>query len=421
MNQITLFASSPAFIPVAVGWTSSLSIELHRLGMIGAAWQAEALESRIAELADDLDAAERAREQAGEEGFDEGRRDRDAEVNDLEKRLDQAQKAAKAFDDELAVRLLQIDDLQAQLAATEKSQRVQQEELIRLALEVQALEKHAASAVEVETIDYSAAPLPTDPDTGEALPSLDFTARGAIPEAVAPVEPQPEPVTPAPTPAAPAADSASPEAMPQPWFDDAKIGGWSVATYRRKHVGTSAILVDSDESIGYQLFIHPEANWICGFVGLCKKPFASGTYTPDRQQAWTDAIERARAKELNRREKDRARRAERAEQPHELAVGDVLRAMWGYDQTNVDYYEVTRLIGKSMVEVREIGALSENTGDMQGDCAPSPGHYIGEPQRCRPSGRSVRIDSVRTASKIEPKAVIAGKPIYGASHWTAYH
>ena len=28
-----------------------------------------------------------------------------------------------------------------------------------------------------------------------------------------------------------------------------------------------------------------------------------------------------------------------------LKVGDVLRSSWGYDQTNVDYYEVVELVG----------------------------------------------------------------------------
>lgn len=42
--------------------------------------------------------------------------------------------------------------------------------------------------------------------------------------------------------------------------------------------------------------------------------------------------------------------------PHELKVGDVLRASWGYDQTNIDYYQVLRVIGKSMVEIQEIAS-----------------------------------------------------------------
>lgn len=112
--------------------------------------------------------------------------------------------------------------------------------------------------------------------------------------------------------------------------------------------------------------------------------------------------------------------AERATKGHTLNVGDVLRAMWGYEQTNVDYYEVTRLIGRTMVEVREIAAQSRHAGDMSGECVPQPGHYIGEARRCRPSGAAVRIDGSIHASRIEPVAVVAGKPVYAVSRWTAY-
>lgn len=36
-------------------------------------------------------------------------------------------------------------------------------------------------------------------------------------------------------------------------------------------------------------------------------------------------------------------------------VGDILRCSWGYDQTNVDYYQVVALVGVSSVRIRKIG------------------------------------------------------------------
>lgn len=41
---------------------------------------------------------------------------------------------------------------------------------------------------------------------------------------------------------------------------------------------------------------------------------------------------------------------------HTVKVGDIFGASWGYDQTNVNYYQVTKLVGKSTVEIREIKA-----------------------------------------------------------------
>lgn len=107
---------------------------------------------------------------------------------------------------------------------------------------------------------------------------------------------------------------------------------------------------------------------------------------------------------------------------HKLQVGDVLRSSWGYDQTNIDYYEVTRLIGRSMVEIRKIAAESVGDGYMTGQCVPTPGRYIGEPMKKAVSdydGQSVRISSYASAHKIEPTTA-GGVKCYPVDHWTAY-
>jgi hypothetical protein len=103
-----------------------------------------------------------------------------------------------------------------------------------------------------------------------------------------------------------------------------------------------------------------------------------------------------------------------------LKVGDVLRAVWGYEQTNVDYYMVTKLIGKTMVEISEIGSQRERTDQLQGISIPDKTRIIGKPMRRRAKGDSVKICDVRRATKITPKQV-ACTEIYSADHWTAYH
>lgn len=126
----------------------------------------------------------------------------------------------------------------------------------------------------------------------------------------------------------------------------------------------------------------------------------------------------ARAREQAERKAEQA--AKRAA-GHKLQVGDVLRSSWGYDQTNIDFYEVTKLIGKRMVEIRELSQEREATEWAQGKCVPVPGAYIGEPMRktVSDSGDSVRIASYAGAYKIEP-TMVAGVKVYPVSHWTAY-
>jgi hypothetical protein len=111
----------------------------------------------------------------------------------------------------------------------------------------------------------------------------------------------------------------------------------------------------------------------------------------------------------------------RREKPRALDVGDVLRSSWGYDQTNIDYYQVTALIGSSMVEIREIAQDTEATGSMSGRCVPVPGRFIGEPMRKRADGESVKIASYAWAYKLEPTQPAPGVRVYESSHFSNDH
>lgn len=136
---------------------------------------------------------------------------------------------------------------------------------------------------------------------------------------------------------------------------------------------------------------------------------------------WAGEYMASKQAKLDRKVQECAEKKAKRAEGHKLAVGDVLRCSWGYEQTNIDYYEVTRLVGARMVEIREIGAQSESDGYMTGDCTPCPGHYIGEPMRkaVSTSGDSVRIASYASAYKIEPLTV-AGVKVFAPDHWTAY-
>jgi hypothetical protein len=93
--------------------------------------------------------------------------------------------------------------------------------------------------------------------------------------------------------------------------------------------------------------------------------------------------------------------------PHSLTVGAILHTSWGYDQTNVEFFEVTRIVGPHTVELRELAQERSESGFMCGRCKPIPGNYLspryegddrGVPivRRARADG-SVKIDDVRNA------------------------
>lgn len=120
------------------------------------------------------------------------------------------------------------------------------------------------------------------------------------------------------------------------------------------------------------------------------------------------------------------RRGNRAAHRHALQIGDVLVASWGYDQTNIDYYEVTRR-SDSCVWVREIGAQRKETASMVGDCVPVPGSFKGPEKRrlvvpTNTTGNAtdcIRIASYAWAYPVKSH-VVGGVKIFEPSHWTAY-
>lgn len=61
---------------------------------------------------------------------------------------------------------------------------------------------------------------------------------------------------------------------------------------------------------------------------------------------------------------------------HTLIVGDILNSSWGYEQTNVTFYQVTR-VTKSSVELGVIKSAENYDGQsMTGTKTPLPGEFV---------------------------------------------
>lgn len=66
-----------------------------------------------------------------------------------------------------------------------------------------------------------------------------------------------------------------------------------------------------------------------------------------------------------------------AEPPTPVKVGDIFRNSWGYDQTNVDYYQAVRVTAQS-VYLRAIASeqVPNTGGHMSCDVRPVPGKFL---------------------------------------------
>lgn len=168
----------------------------------------------------------------------------------------------------------------------------------------------------------------------------------------------------------------------------------------------------------------PVLGGLC-FVGKAVKPTWFYRFKTAEQR--TKQVEQTFANVQARADYKAQKKAQKAEAMKNpgVQVGDVFRCSWGYDQTNIDYYQVLSVSGKSAMVCR-IGSQSQDTAWLQGESVPNLGAFIGKPMRKLIQKYSVdsepyiTISSFETAYKMKPIAIVADKPIFESSHWTAY-
>lgn len=131
-----------------------------------------------------------------------------------------------------------------------------------------------------------------------------------------------------------------------------------------------------------------------GFAGKAAKPAFHYRHRSEHERAEYIAGFIAGRKDAA---EARAKRQAERKAPHTLKVGDILVSSWGYDQTNIDFYQVTRVPGANTVEIREIGCTSTRENfhcSMSASKIAAPDQFIGEPMLKRVSaGNCVRIAS----------------------------
>lgn len=197
-------------------------------------------------------------------------------------------------------------------------------------------------------------------------------------------------------------------------------------TTTERYVPQGYELSYNDSDLGIQIYFNDKTGCygLC-YIGKAKKPSWHYRFKSAEQRSQEVARTFKRVQEIAEFKADRKAKKAEASANHGVKVNDVFRSSWGYDQTNIDYYQVIAVTGKTAT-IRKIAQLSENTEYLQGNCVPAVNQFIGEPKKkliqkySTDSSAFVKINSFSNAYKIEPVAVIAGKPIYESSHWTAY-
>lgn len=140
---------------------------------------------------------------------------------------------------------------------------------------------------------------------------------------------------------------------------------------------------------------------LMAYQGRQSKPAIWVRYrtTERREKAAQDFLESRRAHKV---------RKAKANAPHKLEEGHMLVCSWGYDQTNVDFYQVTRVVGPHTVEVRKVrSTMVEGDNSFAGKVIPVFHAFTGEPQTHRvSSGDRITLTSYSSAS------LWNGRPMY---------
>lgn len=129
-----------------------------------------------------------------------------------------------------------------------------------------------------------------------------------------------------------------------------------------------------------------------------------------------------KARELEIKERREARAREKKEARANLVnpfkVGDIFYTSWGYDQTNVDWFECIATTDKT-VTLREIGSERTETSYMSGRCTPRKGAFLKDAE-------PIRVTLKVSVHNGEPHVYLPARhgsyyPWDGSSkHWSSY-
>lgn len=194
-----------------------------------------------------------------------------------------------------------------------------------------------------------------------------------------------------------------------------------------RYVPHNYSLMAKDERFGFEVY---GGQYNGKFYAICyrgKAVKSAWHYSFRTEEALRKQIEDTLRGEMDAADRKEKRKAEQraANASHDAKPGDIFRSSWGYDQTNIDYYQIVAISGQ-MATLSRIGAMSEETGFMSGESVPCPDHFIGKQFRRRIQKMTIesepffRVNSCANAYRMKPLAMVGNKPVFESSNWTAY-
>lgn len=179
------------------------------------------------------------------------------------------------------------------------------------------------------------------------------------------------------------------------------------------------VLEQANEALGIEIWVGPTGLTVMGFKGRSiKSAFYIRFNSIESKTSYvTNFVDRIVKQAQENAEMKAARKAK----ARDLQVGDVLVSSWGYEQTNVDYFQVIELVGKASVKLQQIAKEKnyESRGDS-GYCVPVLNTFCGEPfVKKVTDGTRVTLTSYSSATKKECIST-NGVKVFKPDFWSSY-
>lgn len=157
------------------------------------------------------------------------------------------------------------------------------------------------------------------------------------------------------------------------------------------------------------------------YKAKAKKPFMNYRYkTVERlKMAVTENINSCNQRLERKQNQKEVEKESIAKFRQELEVGTILSTCWGYEQTNVEFYQVVSKKG-AFCELREIAKRSHDTAYMQTEVSPKPNSFTGEVIRKKILNGYVMINSHIRATPLEFEELATGTKVYKRCHTSSY-
>lgn len=125
--------------------------------------------------------------------------------------------------------------------------------------------------------------------------------------------------------------------------------------------------------------------------------------TEDREKKKQELID-----SHNKRSEYMAERLNKRKRPHQIKIGDIFYSSWGYDQTNVNFYQVIDTTEKTVTVQEIMGSITRRDTDMSGYTVAVKDSFIANTERGQkyekeyaPMRKIVNMAGDRPSIKIE--------------------